>query len=219
MRNLLIISFFSIIIFFSCESNVNDNQKVNETCLSKHFYYYFDEKYYIDTLLHTDYLLIGFYETSSYDDINAFLDSTRLFRSDNMSIFPGSDYIVTINRLNNSQTCHEINEIIEDVETNENVAFAAYTYKGEFCFGFNCTELMSYSNEFVVSLYDTSDFDRLQILCENTDTWISEEMDSGNILLRVDKNSRGNALEMANLFYESGIFYFSEPNFHYFSIE
>jgi hypothetical protein len=219
MRDLLIISFFTIMSSFSCESVVNDNLKVNETCLSNHFYYYFDEKYYIDTLLQNDYLLIGFYETSSSDDINAFLDSTRLFNLDNLSMFPESDYILTINRFNKSQTCLEINEIIENLETNKNVAFASYTYRGEFCIGFNCTELMSYSNEFVVSLNDTSDFDRLQILCENTDTWISDEMDSGYILLRVDKNSQGNALEMANLFYESGLFYFSEPNFHYFRIE
>jgi len=218
MKEILIISFFIIIALFSCESTKSDNQIDNEICLSKHFFYTYDEKYYIDTLLQNDYLLIGFYESSSNDDIITFLESTRLFTSDSLSTISSSGYILTIKRFEKSQTCTEINEIIEDLETNENVAFAAYTYKGEFCFGFDCTELMSYSHEFVVSLNDISDFHRLQILCQNTDTWISEETEYYYVL-RVDKNSQGNALEMANFFYESGLFYYSHPNFHYFNIE
>lgn len=77
---------------------------------------------------------------------------------------------------------------------------------------------MSYSNEFLVNLIDTSDTKKLNKLVNATNSWIEKESKLYT-LIRVDKNSHGNALQMANYFYETGIFYYTQPNFHYFDIE
>jgi len=62
------------------------------------------------------------------------------------------------------------------------------------------------------------DIDELYELVNNTNTWIEEEKNSYTVI-GVNKNSQGNALQMANYFYETGIFHYTQPNFHYFDIE
>ena len=74
---------------------------------------------------------------------------------------------------------------------------------------------MSYCNEISIALYNRNDIDKLKELIDKTDTWIEE--DKGlKLVIGVDKNSQGNALEIANYFYETGIFRYATPNFHIF---
>jgi hypothetical protein len=168
--------------------------------------------------MRNDYLLIGFEKTNLSEEINEFLNSQVFFNNENLVERFDSNYKLIIRKFETPKSCVEIKEIIENLQINDIVVFATYTYDGVFCIGFDCTELMSYSNEFLVALNDTSDIDKLYDLVNNTDTWIEEEKNS-YIVIGVDKNSQGNALQMANYFYESGIFHYTQPNFHYFDLE
>ncbi|MBN1118487.1 MAG: hypothetical protein JXA77_14850 [Bacteroidales bacterium] len=216
MKKSLISLFLLLLIFLSCEKDDNFD---NRDCPTEHFYYTYAEKYYIDSILQNDYLLIGFKGTYSIEEIDEFLDETQSFNNDNLNVRSDSSNILIIRKFKETKTCLEISNIIYELQRDNRVDFAAYTYTGEFCIGFDCTELMSYANEFVVKLNDTLQFDSVQALCLSTDTWILEKKKRGRYLIGVDKNSQGNAMEMANSFYESGIFEYSHPNFHYFNIE
>ena len=218
MRKILLLNLL-LFLLFSCEKE--DNVSSNEICEQEHFYYTYDEKYYIDTLMQNDYLLIGFEKNYTNEEINEFLNSQTAFNNENIiewNDLRDYNYKLIIREFITSKSCVEIKDIIDELHNFEIVSFAAYTYVGEFCFGFDCTELMSYVNEFLVALNDASDIDELYKLVENTDTWIEEEKDN-YIVIGVDKNSKGNALQMANYFYETGIFHYSHPNFHYFDLE
>lgn len=216
MKKLLIPLFLLVLIFLSCEKDENFD---NGDCPTEHFYYTYDEKYYIDSILQNDYLLIGFKTIFSIEEINEFLDETNIFNNDNLIVYSDSSNILIIRKFKETKTCLEISNVIKEIHRNNKVDFAAYTYTGEFCIGFDCTELMSYANEFVVKLNDTLQFDSVQALCLSTDTWILEKKKRGRYLIGVDKNSHGNAMEMANSFFESDLFEYSHPNFHYFNIE
>lgn len=217
MFRLQIITLLWILTLVSCEK---DNQPINyNDCPTEHFYYYNDEKYYIDSIIEHDYLLIGFNSKSSISEMNDFLDGTNIFDNQNLSVLEKENNTLIIRKFKTTQTCTKISNIISDIQKDNKVDFAAYTYTGQFCIGFNCTELMSYADEFIARLNDTTQLEKLQTLCLLTDTWILEEKKLGRYVIGVDKNSQGNALELANSFYETDMFHYCEPNFHYFNIE
>lgn len=209
---------FIIAIVVSCEKE--ESEYINDFCEQGHFYYTFEEKYYIDSLMQNDYLLIGFEKSFLNEQINEFLNNQTYFESGNLiELYDLRDYSykLIIRRFKTSKSCTEIENIIQKLHDSEIVAFAAYTYEGKFCIGWNCTELMSYSNEFLVKLNDSTDLNKLNNLVTKTNTWI--EKDSGSfIVIGVDKNSLGNSMQMANYFYETGLFYYAHPNFRYFDL-
>lgn len=209
---------FAFTLLLSCKKDSDDMGFNNKICKQEHFYYTFDEKYYIDSLLRNDYLLIGFKTTNADEEIYNFLNNQAYLHNENISERVDSNYKLIIRKFETSKACFEIDEIIEELQTFNIVSFAAHTYDGVACIGFNCTELMSYSNEFIVKLNDDADIDELYELVDNTNTWIEEEKNSFTVI-GVDKSSQGNALQLANYFYETGLFYYTQPNFHHFDIE
>ena len=218
MRRIIVLVSFVIAIIVSCEKE--ESEYSYDICKQGHFYYTFDEKYYIDSLMQNDYLLIGFEKSYLNEQINEFLNNQTHFESENLVEqydLRNYNYKLIIRKFKTSKSCAEIENIIQKLHDSEIVAFAAYTYVGEFCIGWNCTELMSYSNEFLVKLNDSTDFNKLKNLVTKTNTWI--EKDSGSfIVIGVDKNSLGNSMKMANYFYEKGLFYYTQPNFRYFNL-
>jgi hypothetical protein len=218
MKKVVILMIFATALLFSCKKNNEDMGFNNAICKQEHVYYTFEEKYYFDSSLRNDYLLIGFKTTNTNEEINEFLNTQAYFNNENISERVDSNYKLIIRKFKISKACYEIDEIIDELQTYNIVSFAAHTYDGVACIGFNCTELMSYGNEFLVKLNDDSDTDELYELVNSTNTWIEEEKNSFTVI-GVDKNSQGNALQMANYFYETGIFHYTQPNFHYFDIE
>jgi len=75
--------------------------------------------------------------------------------------------------------------------------------------------LQGITEQFVVKLNSPADFIELERIAEETKTIIYKQNDFEPSIyhLIADKNSKGNALEMANYFHESGKFVFADPNF------
>jgi subtilisin family serine protease len=75
-------------------------------------------------------------------------------------------------------------------------------------------KLVWLSNFFYVKLKQEQDIDILEVLAEENNVAIvgSDSYMPLWFILSCDKNSKGNALEMANLFYEKGNFSFAEPD-------
>jgi hypothetical protein len=219
MRQFIYIFGIIGIITFSCEQE--ESKDINETCSEKHFYYANGEKHFIDTLMQHDYLLIGFKKEYSKKEINDFLDKQTEFNNANLYEkydISDYDYSLIVREFKSSKTCMQIKEIIVELQSEDIVAFASYTYKGEFCIGWECTDIKSYINQIIVSLADTSDTDKLYSLVEHTDTWIIKEKEFYTIL-GVEVDAERNALEMAQYFYETGIFDYTNPHFIYFGLD
>ncbi|MCC7429805.1 S8 family serine peptidase, partial [bacterium] len=70
-------------------------------------------------------------------------------------------------------------------------------------------------NQFAVKLKPNTSLADLKRLANQTNTQVFYENEFLNnvFILLADKNSNGNALEMANYFYETGMFEFAEPDF------
>jgi hypothetical protein len=79
----------------------------------------------------------------------------------------------------------------------------------------------SYSDEFLVQVKDTNDLSDFNNTIHLTNTRIIEQnrFMSDWYSLHADKNSNGDALEMANYFYETGFFKASEPGIFKMAVE
>jgi subtilisin family serine protease len=75
-------------------------------------------------------------------------------------------------------------------------------------------EIGALTEQFIVRLKATTSIGQLQRLATQTRTQIMQqyEYDKQTYILSISKNSQGNALEMANLFYESNLFEWAEPD-------
>jgi hypothetical protein len=216
-----------LLSILSCEKEDNSLPETEINCRNEQFYYTGGGIIYLDSIIQLDYLSIGFENKYSDTEINQFLDNQLIFENYNSSFsYPtyDYDYKIIIRKFKKSKSCCEIKEIIESLNTNDTVSFASYTYIGHACFGWDCTELMSYTNEFTVTVKDSEELDSLYSYIEKTKTELVEEWDTeglfkGWFTIKVNKNSKGSALETANYFYESGNFKYSYPSFLFYDLE
>jgi hypothetical protein len=76
-------------------------------------------------------------------------------------------------------------------------------------------KLQGLTDEFIVKLKASTSFEQLQNLVEEKNCSIINENQfvKNQFLISVPKTSRLNSLQLANFFYETGLFEFSEPNF------
>jgi subtilisin family serine protease len=104
----------------------------------------------------------------------------------------------------------EILNLAKSYMQNDNVLAASPILLNE-----NDKEIGALTEQFIVRLKANTSITQLQRLVTQTRTQIVQqyEYDKQTYILAVSKNSQGNALEMANLFYESGLFEWSEPDF------
>ncbi|MDR2927966.1 MAG: S8 family serine peptidase [Cytophagaceae bacterium] len=76
------------------------------------------------------------------------------------------------------------------------------------------------TDEFAVKLKPTVSYSQLQELAKQNNCTVKEENKfvKNQFMISVSKNANLNAMEMSRLFFESGLFEFSEPNFIFFNI-
>jgi len=189
---------------------------------------YVDFKYYNDSMnfigeLSRDYILIACDTTYDYTDIQDFISKKDYFDPDYIySPHSSGNYKFTQIPLkfNESQTCEEMTNIIVDLEANDIVAYTHYAIQADDCSGFIpepplgnlCVN--SYSSLFYIKVFEENDLTDLNNMITQTNT----ELVGPNIFMpqwftvRATKDSEGDALHMANYFYESGLFEASEPD-------
>ena len=179
--------------------------------LSKKFIYIGSDTINTDKSIH-DYIKSKDYTNKSSDMVIHKINSYK--------------YKYGIVELKDNYSCEEISDILNDFEQNEIVNFAHYTFQAENCIigngdilGSYCVE--SYSSEFMVYLKSTSDESDLNDLLIETNTSIDEQIETGEdiYIILIDKNSLGDALEMNNYFYESGLFEYIGLDIIKFAIE
>ena len=188
---------------------------------------YIDFKYYNDEPdplgeMSGDYILFGSDSSNSDKSIRDYIKSKNYFNHYfDFEIYKLNRYKYKYGILKLSKTCScdEITWILDDLEQNQVIDYAHFTIQTD-----DCTNLFwepigdlcvnSYSNIFYVKVKDTIDISDLNTTLLETNTWIREQNQFRHETYSIyaDKSSKGDALEMANYFHETGLFEYSEPD-------
>ena len=176
--------------------------------------------------LANDWLVVGFYIETKNNEIVDFIEQTGLFepvdtnkiiRWDNFSDPFWESWnmphvaLLWVNT-REPKTCTQLNEIIHTLEMSPMVRVADFS----FCYFPNyCSNVSSYFMLFEVKVKDKNNLSDLNKMIKKTNTWIIKHYDdflNGDIfMLGADKNSKGNARQMANYFNETGKFVGAMP--------
>lgn len=215
-----------VLLFTSCRKD--DDITPQGSCNFIDFKYYNGIQ---DNLgeLQNNYILVGVDTTYSNGQIQSFISTVNQI---------DQDYAYTIHtsaqykfmeiplRLTSSKTCEEITQIISEVEQNTIISYAHYTMKTDNCQNLIWEEIgnlciNSYGSNFYVKVFDENDLADLNQKIAETNTELVEQNEFMPkwFELRAIKNSNGNALKMANYFYETGLFEHSEPGISKYPVE
>jgi len=171
---------------------------------SENFYYYQGEKIFLQQ--RTDRMYLKFAPNVNKEQIRS------IANNDTSLIVPDT----------NLSEDHPIHSTIIEAKKGKQISSAAiesYKKRPEIV---SATPLFQYNNseqgltdEFVVKLKQTTSYAQLLELAKQNDCQVIEEYPfvKNQFMLSVSKTSNSNALQMSNLFYETGLFEFSEPNF------
>uniref|UniRef100_S0DFN7 Putative subtilase family protein n=1 Tax=termite gut metagenome TaxID=433724 RepID=S0DFN7_9ZZZZ len=98
-------------------------------------------------------------------------------------------------------------DILDSFKTKEEIVSATYLLK------YNGSQ-SAYTNEFIVKLKDGTSFARLKELADKTTCRIGKEDEfvKNQYMLYISNASELDAIQTANMFYETGLFEFAEPN-------
>lgn len=212
-------SLLFIIIFSSCrydnatpirnvrfDPGLLNPVKAGASCVN-HSYYYNDEQKALGTV-YTRMILVSFADGLGIEQVaevaqrHSFVQGLgQAVRSNSAELYP----VQLMDGLSCLQTEAAISEIVKD---------PAVTYAAPF-FEMNNSELLGISNEFIVTVESgrQSAEALLKRLATATGTELITALGENTYVLRADKNSRGNALEMANFFHKQRLIKQAEPDF------
>lgn len=221
---LLILMFFLIA---SCVDD-NENESLQASCNYTDFKYYNGTEDYLGELS-GNYVLLACDTTYTDDEIQDFISTLSDFDQDyNYTIYaqPNYKYKEIPLKLNSSKSCEEITTIISAIQEHSLVSYVHYTIQTD-----NCQNLIwepignlcvnSYSSLFYVKVMDETDLTALKRVIAETNTELVKQNEFMEkwFTLRATKHSKGDALKMANHFFETGLFESSEPDITKYPVE
>ncbi len=199
-NNLFLFLYFFAAIFFN--NNITAQSK---------FYYYRGEK--IPLTVSTEKILVKFSDSLTFKQKSQIIASNfslkPIKKSENDTT---SDVLIV--ELEKGKSVLQIEEITIQLNKNTKVVIAnsIFLYKDN--------TLVGITDEFVVKLKSPFDYSELERIAKETNTQIvrQNQFDPSIYTLNADKNTQGNALEIANYFFETKKFEFAVPNFLGFNI-
>jgi hypothetical protein len=190
------LSLVLLTILMSCQK---DN--TNNDCNNNRFYYYESGKIALKEVFNKG--TISFYDTLSIDTINVILKQYESIHN-TFNLMRTSCIIVNVD----SKSCKETDLLFSKIKKGGRIS--------------NCDKYLETSDNLDLGIYDIflcklksdSLINHLNDLIIKTNTKIVQYSSLGGFyLIRADKNSKGDALDMSNEFYESGYFEYAEPDF------
>ena len=195
MRRILILTFMISQIIMSCKKD-----DLSSDCISR-YYYYDSEKINLTEIPNQG--CISFYDTLSTETINQILEQYPEIHV--LSIPANSNHaIVSID----SENCEETDKLFVTIKNDSRIS--------------NCSKFLiskegytlGISDVFVCESKSSTSLSEITELINSNHTEILKSNTSNNhFIIRADKNSNGDALDMANKFFESGFFEYAEPEF------
>lgn len=210
-----------LLSILSCSDADNEFGNNDKGCGYQGFYYYDDSQQPIGELS-SEYLLIGSDTTNREDWLIEFINQNNNFENISLSDinhYSNYRYNLAVVKFRRSKNCKQMTSIIEMLEEESLIDFVHFIIKTDDCtnaiweeIGEKCVD--SYSNLFYVQVLEPDDLSNLDSIIRKTNTRIlsqNEFMDNW-FTLEATKLSQGDAMQMANYFYETGLFEAAEPD-------
>lgn len=214
MKNIIITILLGLLLT-NCS---NDDNYTEEECINSVFYYYSNEKIYLNNL-NESYLIIGFNHQTDDSTITNFINKLNSFESiTNEDIWTiNNEYKFTFAKFKLEKSCIEINAEIDNLNSKDIVIYANKTYNTDFFGNSGNFDLMYTTDQFIIKLKENTSKSQLDNLISKTKniSIIKENEFIKNQFLMSNTSKNRNTIETSNLFYEKGLFEFSEPNFGY----
>ncbi|WP_353549632.1 hypothetical protein [Sediminibacterium sp. KACHI17] len=164
--------------------------------------------------LSNSYILVAFDSNATESQIRSFIRSEKEFDSTFTYTLYGNTAPL---KFKQSKDCQDITAFIATLQKDPMVTFVHYTMKTDCSYTFmpilasRCVN--TYSNFFTVKIKDANDLTDLHTMIKLTGTKLVEQdrFSPQWFTLKADKNSKGDALHMANHFKESKLFERAEP--------
>jgi hypothetical protein len=217
MKNNILLFGLVFVILLGCKKNEITRES---TCSFTDFLYYRGKKEPIGEMS-GDYITVGIDTINKDDKIRSFIKQKDYLDQDyKFDIIRDkySKYIDIALKLKQTSNCNEIAWILNDIKQNSIIEFANFTIKTDDCDNYIFEKMGElcvryYGNFFYVSVKDTSNISDLKKIILETDTKFGNYLLSNLYLVYTNKNSKGDAIKMANYFYESGLFEYTEVGF------
>ncbi|HSI90864.1 MAG TPA: hypothetical protein VK927_07070 [Adhaeribacter sp.] len=185
-----------------------------KTC-PDHFYYYEQQK--VTIRIRPQLLLVGFQAEMSTEAKTTLLK--RYAEFENLSPAQTADsgpfHIV---KLKASTTCRQALDLINNLQAQPEVVFANPVFHSPARLGSEYLWL-GLTSEILVTVRSEANTAAIKELVAQTNTRLIDTIGETTLLIQATKDSRGNALEMANFFHEQPDVINSEPNFYLASRE
>ena len=183
------------------------------------YYYYYDIKMYLQQV--TDKMLLKFAPNANREQILGILKSNPSLQpilGTNYEDYP-EDYALRVAVLETKNGKPIPSATVESFKARAEVVSVSYLYKSSYVkeeHGFS--GLLGFTDEIMVKLKGTTSYEQLQELAERHNCTIGEEdqFTKNHFMVYVSKSSNLDALQTSNLFHETGLFQYSEPNFYMF---
>jgi hypothetical protein len=213
-------SLLFIIIFSSCRYDnatpirnvrfdpglLNPIKAAGGSCMNQ-TYYYNDEQKDLG-LVYSRMILVAFAENLSVEQIREATQRHGFVQSLGQAVHSNSARLYPV-QLVEGLNCQQAEAAIAEMAKDHAVTYAAPFFEtGD-------GQLLGISNEFIVTVESGRQpaTEVLKRLANATGTELVTALSDDTFVLRADKNSRGNALEMANFFHEQPLVKHAEPDF------
>jgi hypothetical protein len=195
------------------------------TCAFTDYTYYAGTKELLGDYVN-NYILVSFDSLATESQIRQKITANKDF-DQNYAYLYGSSKNIAL-RLSKSKNCDEMAALIGMLEMDPMVNYASY------CFKSSCSNVLGYqysansnfcigsnSNYFLVKLIDQYNLTALNQIAAETNTEIvsRDSFMHSWYVLKTTKKSKGNGLQMANYFQETGKFKATEAALFYIPVE
>lgn len=212
---------FYIILLALFFTNCSKNNEAEDDCICSEYYHYNDEIIYMENLNHK-YLAIGFDSNTTDNSIIDFNNHSKYFESivsdDIRKSNNQESYIIA--KFKDYLSCSEITSVISELRNNEITIYASKTYVSDFFPSSGDNKIMFAIDQFIIKLDKGKTKEQLNILISETEgvSIINVNNYNDSIFLLSNKSKSRSTFETLNLFYDSDLLEFSEPNLYYMSL-
>ena len=191
--------------FFIIISGILFNVLLSAQQSNEHFYYYKGEKVFLQQ--RTDKIYLEFAPNADKEQIRALTGRNTPLQRTSDSRFSTSAILEAKGGNSISPADIDFYKAKDEVVS----AIPLFQYN---------KSLQALTDEFIVKLKPTTSYARLQELAKKNNCKVGDEnlFVKNQFKINVLKTSGLNAMQMSNLFYETGLFEFSQPNFVYMNI-
>ena len=197
-KHVYLIYFAIAIVFGSCKEK-SDSIPV---CENTRFYYYYDTKQYLQEEVQK--ATISFCDTISIDTINAIFQPFLKIQYTSTNIKKAKWMSVTIN----AKTCSEVDNIFSKLLTDKRVSMCNRDLLAPKGYEMGVSDII------MCKLKNDSLAIHLSALYTSTNSSFYKYDSVGKYyLIQVNKAAKIDALDVANKYYETGFFIYSQPDF------